>query len=176
MPENKILNRVIEKMKEKEPESYQKYLNNQEALLDYTSKITGTAIKSVINGMAHVNYANIVGAKPEKVAEAIALAKERPVMIIRDNQLVPEFSGPDSQIWREVLMERKDKLNEVIPAIGRVEIHRNARLKWAGTGWLVDTDIIVTNRHVAEHFCKNNIGFTFKVGYPEGYQSAQIDF
>ena len=44
----------------------------------------------------------------ERQEEAIALANFRPVLIIRDNQIVPEFAGPDVAIWKERLMEKKE--------------------------------------------------------------------
>ena len=112
----------------------------------------------------------------EHSEESIILSHLRPVMLIRDNKIVPEFSGPDSTVWKERLFEKSSILDKVIPAIGRIEVNRNAVYKWVGTGWLVDHNIIITNRHVAQVFCNNKDKFTFKAGYPDGLQSSQIDF
>lgn len=112
----------------------------------------------------------------ERMEEAIALARFRPVLIIRDNKIVPEFAGPNVIVWKDRLMSQQDILNAVIPSVGRIEVSNNAIYKWVGTGWLVDTDIIVTNRHVASLFCLNKAGFDFKIGFPSGNQSALMDF
>ncbi|WBV51982.1 phospholipase D-like domain-containing protein [Chryseobacterium gambrini] len=112
----------------------------------------------------------------ERVEESIVLAHLRPVLMIRDNRIVPEFSGPDMEVWKSRLMEKQLILDSVIPSVGRIEVNNNVVYNWVGTGWLIDTDIVVTNRHVASIFCKNKEGFTFKVGFPDGFQSAKLDF
>lgn len=114
--------------------------------------------------------------QPKRVEESIVLAHLRPVLIIRNNKIVPEFSGPEMSVWKERLLNQESILNRVIPSIGRVEVNNNAVYNWVGTGWLIDSDIIVTNRHVATIFCKNKEGFAFKIGYPSGVQSTRIDF
>ena len=111
-----------------------------------------------------------------KVQESIARAHFRPVFVIRDNHLTAEFVGPESAVWKDRLLERQSIIDRVIPCVGRVEINNNAIYKWAGTGWLLDSDVIVTNRHVASIFSQNREGFAFKTGFPSGTQSAQIDF
>jgi S1-C subfamily serine protease len=113
---------------------------------------------------------------PQPVEESIVLAHLRPVLIIRDNKIVPEFSGPEMSVWKDRLLQQEPVLNTVIPSVGRVEINNNAVYSWVGTGWLIDTDIMVTNRHVANIFCKNKEGFAFKMGYPSGEQTSRIDF
>jgi hypothetical protein len=104
------------------------------------------------------------------------LAHLRPVLTIRDNKIVAEFSGPDMEVWKSRLMEKQLLLNSVIPSVGRVEVNNNAVYKWVETGWLIDNDIIVINRHVASIFCKNKEGFAFKIRFPDGFQSAKLDF
>ncbi len=110
------------------------------------------------------------------IQESIVMAHLRPVMMIQDNQLVPRFDGPDVEVWKDRLMSVKGIIDSVIPSVGRVEVKKNAVYKWVGTGWLVDKDIIVTNRHVAGIFAQNREGFAFKMGYPDGRQSANMDF
>jgi hypothetical protein len=114
--------------------------------------------------------------RARRIQESIAQAHFRPVFIIRDNHLTADFLGPESVVWKERLLERQSVIDKVIPCVGRVEVSNNAIYNWAGTGWLIDSDVIVTNRHVASIFCQNREGFVFKVGYPSGLQSARIDF
>ncbi|WP_417353191.1 trypsin-like peptidase domain-containing protein [Flavobacterium alkalisoli] len=108
--------------------------------------------------------------------ESIVLAKLRPVFTIRDNKVIPEFNGPSSEVWKDRIMKHKTALNKAIPSIGRIEVKKNFLFDWVGTGWLVDHDIIVTNRHVAEQFSCHDEDFTFRMGYPDGLQSSNVDF
>lgn len=115
-------------------------------------------------------------AKARRLQESIAQAHFRPVFVIRNNHLTADFLGPDSAVWKDRLTAQQKVIDKVIPSIGRVEINNNAIFKWAGTGWLIDSDVIVTNRHVANIFSQNREGFAFKIGYPSGMQSAKVDF
>ncbi|MFO1162167.1 MAG: phospholipase D-like domain-containing protein [Reyranellaceae bacterium] len=112
----------------------------------------------------------------KRVQESIAQAQFRPVFVIRDNRLTGDFVGPDSAVWKQRLMDKQSIIDKVIRSVGRVEVNSNAIYNWVGTGWLIDNDVIVTNRHVASVFSQNREGFSFKTGYPSGLQSAKIDF
>ncbi|SMP20351.1 phospholipase D-like domain-containing protein [Flavobacterium hercynium] len=166
--EKSIIKRILEKDEELRKEIFPEVVPEIENLTFKNSvneSLKGTLIsplKSIVT--------------EEHSEESIILSHLRPVMLIRDNKIVPEFSGPDSTVWKERLFEKSSILDQVIPAIGRIEVNRNAVYKWVGTGWLVDHNIIITNRHVAQVFCNNKDKFTFKAGYPDGLQSSQIDF
>ena len=115
-------------------------------------------------------------ARARKLQELIARSQFRPVFVIRDNRLTGDFVGPDSAVWKDRLLKQQKVIDRVIPCVGRVEINNNAIYNWAGTGWLIDSDVIVTNRHVASIFSQNREGFAFKMGFPTGLQTAKIDF
>lgn len=170
------LSAAIERIKNKD----------KELLRELESKIqAGPAVsmrKLKVGKIGEVGYElPRVDLRPEifprkRMEESIVLAHLRPVLIIRDNKIVAEFSGPEMSVWKDRLLQQELVLNAVIPAVGRVEVNNNAVYNWVGTGWLIDTDIIVTNRHVANIFCRNKEGFTFKIGYPSGVQTSKIDF
>ncbi|MBY3093326.1 hypothetical protein HFO72_21375 [Rhizobium laguerreae] len=106
------------------------------------------------------------------------VAHARPVMRIRENELTGEWVGePESDIWREAIGAALERLNAAVPSVGRIEL-TNSERTWVGTGWLIDTDIIVTNRHVAEEFARpDGAGsFVFRRGYASGKISSDIDF
>ncbi|ANL33941.1 phospholipase D-like domain-containing protein [Rhizobium phaseoli] len=112
---------------------------------------------------------------PERI---ILTAEARPVMRIRDNSVTDEFVGaPSSELWRDVVNRAASALNSVIPAVGRIEL-TNATQAWVGTGWMIDEDIIVTNRHVAGEFSRpdGQGGFVFRRGLYDGFISSDIDF
>jgi S1-C subfamily serine protease len=170
------LSAQIERIKSKDIE----LLNELELKLEPAPRVARMSKvkmnEDVTGGIPHINLRPEAFFPPKPMPESIVLAHLRPVLIIRDNKIVPEFSGPEVAVWKDRLMLKESVLNAVIPSVGRVEINNNAVYNWVGTGWLIDTDIIVTNRHVADIFCKNKEGFSFKVGYPSGFQTPKIDF
>lgn len=115
-------------------------------------------------------------APPEEMELEAVVAQFRPVLIIRDNKVVPEFVGREVEVWKNRIMEKQDILNKVIPAVGRINVKNNINYSWVGTGWLVKKDVIVTNRHVASLFSRGVTTFSFLKGYPDGEQSASLDF
>ena len=106
------------------------------------------------------------------------VAHARPVMRIRENKLTGEWVGePESGIWHEAVKAAIERINATVPSVGRIEL-TNSERPWVGTGWLIDTDIIVTNRHVAAEFARpDGAGsFVFRRGYASGQISSDIDF
>ncbi|BCA58144.1 phospholipase D-like domain-containing protein [Sphingomonas sp. HMP6] len=110
-------------------------------------------------------------------AESIVRALGRPVFIIADNKVTEEFSGPSSDVWKDRISEARDRLNAVIPSVGRIEVNNHPDFSWVGTGWLIDSDIIVTNRHVAVEFGRrDNARFVFRTGLNNAPMVSRIDF
>jgi V8-like Glu-specific endopeptidase len=112
------------------------------------------------------------------ISEERIIAHARPVMRIRENKLTGEWVGePESDIWKEAIENAHERLDAAIPSVGRIEL-TNSERSWVGTGWLIDNDIIVTNRHVAEEFARpdGNGSFVFRRGYASGKISSDIDF
>ncbi len=87
-----------------------------------------------------------------RAAEALVRYYGRPVMTIRDNALADDFAGEDSAVWRERLIASKARLDQIIPAVGRIELVNHPWFPWVGTSWLIAHDIVVTNGHVARRF------------------------
>jgi endonuclease G len=109
--------------------------------------------------------------------ETIVLRVGRPVLEISNNQTVLEFRDAESLVWRNRLLAVKEKLAHAATAVGRIELQNNSDFEWVGTGWLVDSDILVSNRHVANEFSEaNGKKFIFKQGFNGKSQKASIDF
>ncbi|MGE3876467.1 MAG: DNA/RNA non-specific endonuclease [Parvibaculaceae bacterium] len=108
--------------------------------------------------------------------ESIAMRRERPVLAINNNVTKLEFvDQADSAIWSDRLKKAQPLLDQVIPAVGRINLRRSP-LEWVGTGWLIADNILVTNRHVASVFvARKGEGFTFKMGQG-GRITANTDF
>lgn len=108
--------------------------------------------------------------------ESVVLRRLRPVMAIKNNTTEIVFDdADDSRIWKDRLTRSREIIDRAIRSVGRVEL-RGGRIDWAGTGWLVADNMLVTNRHVANEFSRRSgEGFTFRTG-PNGMISARIDF
>jgi endonuclease G len=109
--------------------------------------------------------------------ESIILRRRRPVLAIQGGTATLEFAdAEDGRLWRDRLDRAKDVLSPVIAAVGRIDLRHNPNYSWVGTGWLIDKNIIVTNRHVAEEFARlDGDGFVFQTGF-DGAMEAAIDF
>jgi len=85
----------------------------------------------------------------QKQEEVVVLLHGRPVLFIQKSIIVlpSDLSGD----WKKVLVGKDTLFRRVLNAVGRINL-TNADLSWAGTGWLISDDIVVTNRHVASCF------------------------
>ena len=110
------------------------------------------------------------------VEETIVLRTGRPVLAISRDEAQLVFHDVESEVWQDRLKAAHDGLLAVIPAVGRIEVQNDPRFDWVGTGWLVKQDIIVTNRHVASEFAKQDgRRFVFR-NSPLGQMASSIDF
>jgi endonuclease G, mitochondrial len=111
--------------------------------------------------------------------EAVILRLGRPVLSIvnSDTQTSVAFDNDlESAEWQQRIAAAGPLLHNAITAVGRIEIQNHPSLDWAGTGWLIDKDTVVTNRHVAEVFARNNgLGFEFKQNGGGKKMSSSID-
>jgi endonuclease G len=106
------------------------------------------------------------------MTEAIVLEVGRPVLLVRDDT----FEPPESGVWRQRLMASRAKIESIIPSVGRVEISNHPDFDWAGTGWMIADDVIVTNRHVALTFARRQGNqFVFLKSFL-GPMSSRVDF
>lgn len=93
--------------------------------------------------------------------EAIILADLRPPFLITNDLIEPagNYDRPD------LLQSHKAALEAACLKVSRVDLF-NHRLPYAGTGWLIADDIVVTNRHVADVFAQ---------GTPSGLYEMRFD-
>ena len=90
------------------------------------------------------------------MAEAIIMRFGRPSLLIRDGT----FEEPQSDTWRQRLDPFRSAIDGAIASVGRIELKGHPQFLWVGTGWLIDEETIVTNRHVARVFADEMSGFT----------------
>jgi endonuclease G len=106
--------------------------------------------------------------------EAIILERMRPAYFIRDNQIVikGEYDHQD------LIVTNKLKLEQVALNVARVDLFHHPTLSYAGTGWMIDKDIAVTNRHVARIFAQADGmgGYDFSRGTFGESMEARLDY
>lgn len=105
--------------------------------------------------------------------EAIILATLRPAWLVVDDaiRIEGDFDRVDAVTARKAALERD------IRAVGRVDLLHHPTMSFVGTGWLIDRDLAVTNRHVAEVFAQSDGmgGFGFRRGTFGEAMEARLD-
>lgn len=111
---------------------------------------------------------------PQAEIEAIILERLRPPYLIRDDEIeiVGEFDAVELVISNKQLLERTAK------SVGRIDLWHHATHDFVGTGWLIEDDLVVTNRHVADAFAATDRmgGYDFRMGTDSTPIEAQVDF
>jgi endonuclease G len=80
--------------------------------------------------------------------EAIILAKGRPALLVQGGQ----WEDPSSAVIKQRVDSASAALLTAIPKVARVELVNHPSMEYVGTGWMIDEDIMITNRHVAGEF------------------------
>jgi hypothetical protein len=80
--------------------------------------------------------------------EAIVHIEARPAILIQDGHFFP----PPTE-W-QILEPLRDQIERTFKSVGRIELTGHPTYDWVGTGFLVAENVIMTNRHVAQIFCK----------------------
>jgi len=98
-------------------------------------------------------------------AELIVLKVGRPVLTVKDNSFdtAPLAANEPSMWWQGRLDDARHRIVKNIPAVGRINLRNDPTYTWVGTGWLVGSDVVVTNRHVADKFATRNADGTYSM-------------
>ncbi|MEJ7592129.1 MAG: trypsin-like peptidase domain-containing protein [Planctomycetaceae bacterium] len=130
--------------------------------------------ETAIEGMKRLNATeslreDTIDFDQQNALEAIVLPKLRPVV----NIIGDTFSPPPAPWEFFETAEFKQRIDKVIPSIGRIEIPGHPSVPYGGTGFVVGPNLLMTNRHVAEIFTTGlgQRSLVFRAGI-----SAAIDF
>jgi len=108
-----------------------------------------------------------------RFSEAIVLLKARPVLLVRNGI----FDTAPLADLEARLARHRQALVVPISSVGRIELMDHDTLDWCGTGWRIEEDIIVTNRHVANLFAeRRGRRFAFRFNRQGKAVRARIDF
>jgi len=95
---------------------------------------------------------------PEDIHEARQLVletivnNERPVLFVNDNRIDTNGAmdfGAEAQHLLKLLANSASSIAPVLQHVGRFDVKHFPNTDFLGTGWFVDNDVVVTNRHVA---------------------------
>jgi len=120
------------------------------------------------------------GAPPEpafEIALETIVNDERPVLFVVDDRLNTTnvtIKGIEAQDLVDKMKTADEWLRNFMPLVGRVDVS-NFPGEFVGTGWFVDENIVVTNRHVASLIARHDgRKFVFKLGV--GNRPINSDF
>lgn len=109
--------------------------------------------------------------------ETIVFAVGTPVFLVRNNAVDIDSAREEAKAWRRILTDNAANVDRAMVSIGRVDV-TNADRDYAGTAWVIDDGLVVTNRHVANLFAEaSGTGFKFKIGFDARREiGVNIDF
>ncbi|URM89239.1 serine protease [Streptomyces sp. MRC013] len=92
--------------------------------------------------------------------EAIVLLEGRPAILVQNGDFPPQEGD-----WA-VLDAQRAAIRRTLARVGRVEVSGHANLDWVGTAFLVGEDVVMTNRHVALEFARDDdpVEWAFRPG------------
>jgi len=103
--------------------------------------------------------------------EALIVPRLRPVLDIQGDTL----SEPSLPMWSWLVdrAEVRERILTAAASVGRIEVVGHPTLNYVGTAFVVGPGLILTNRHVAEHFVDGaGRGLPFR----RGRREVRIDF
>jgi hypothetical protein len=117
------------------------------------------------------------GPPPPGNDETIVFAVGTPVFLVKNNMVDIDSARQEAVAWRRLLAQNASVVNRAMASIGRVDVS-NADRDYAGTAWVIDDGLVVTNRHVANLFAEaSGTGFKFRIGFDARNEiGVDIDF
>lgn len=110
-------------------------------------------------------------------AEAIILARGRPALFVRDDRLELPQAGQIPDVLLKRLRDGRAAIERRLPSVGRLDIINDTRYDHIGTAWLVERNIAVTNRHVAEFFAsRDGAGYRARPNEDGKPYRTEVDF
>lgn len=122
-----------------------------------------------VGGVSLESMGESTGADVKGLVLETIVREGRPAIPIMENRISFQNAVVDAAAETIVtrLRETTAVIEPCIPLVGRVDVdnYPSTSLTFVGTAWLVDTDVAVTNRHVADLIARNNNGtFQFRPG------------
>lgn len=111
------------------------------------------------------------------LAEAIVLAELRPAFFVMDDGIDLSNAVECDATLLTAITGNKARLANVAKGIGRIDLTNHFTLPYAGTGFLIDETLVVTNRHVALVFAERlRSGYRMRKGRFGADMETRLDY
>ena len=164
MPDRAVLRKWFAELQESDPKVH--------AELETRLQVGGEeSLESVGGGMSEDDF--------DLALETIVLREGRPVLPIRGNRISDAHKADEES--REIvkrLVSFSAAVEPAIPLVGRIDVANHAGgLEFVGTGWLLEENLVVTNRHVAELIARRDgAKYSFRPGRFGDPLQVSIDY
>lgn len=163
MPDRSVMRRWLESLQDRDPKLY------AELTAKLVQRESAVTTESVGGG----------GEGVDVVLETI-VRSGRPALLVQNNKITARDDETDdtAKLMIQRLMDARATIEPLIPLVGRIDMANHAGgLTYAGTGWLIAKELVVTNRHVAELISRaDGAQFTFRPGRFGDPLQVTIDF
>lgn len=110
-------------------------------------------------------------------AEAIVLAALRPALFVMESGIDFADAVEADPALLKAIRDNEASLTKACRGVGRVDLVNHFSLPYAGTGFLIDDTLVVTNRHVAVIFAERlRSGYRFRKGRFGADIEARMDY
>lgn len=126
------------------------------------------------------------GPRSESAELEAIISLHRPVFAINMDKVDPALTSnqieTEDSAMLQLVKDNAASINKILPSIGRIDLPDDENYPWAGTGWVIDSelgsDIVVTNAHVAQLFAERSQGgYDFKkLPFLERPEAPILDF
>lgn len=169
-----MASRLIDQVRERAPEKFQEAVEKARETHVLKGGVNDEATKAIESGQMESLGGDAFDAAMGQ--EAIILADLRPAYFISNNTIDLQNETAADPALLKLIQDNKAMLERQAMGVGRVDLLHHRTLPYAGTGWLVDETIAVTNRHVARVFAEDSWnGYRFKEGRMGEDMEARID-
>lgn len=111
------------------------------------------------------------------LAEAIVLAELRPAFFVLESGIDFADAVEADPALLKAIQHNETALTAACKGVGRVDLVNHFSLPYAGTGFLIDDTLVVTNRHVAVVFAERlRSGYRFRKGRFGADIEARMDY
>lgn len=134
-------------------------------------RVGGSEAEFALETLDVLSSAEELDADQRFVLEAVVMPYHRPVVDIFENQMKTAHL---TNKWQHLAQPGlREKIEQSVLSVGRINVPEHPSLPYAGTGFIVGPDLLMTNRHVAMLFAQGmgQRNLDFQPG-----QVAEVDF
>ena len=122
-----------------------------ESILDWMPD-AGDRRDDIVEALDHLRTEATLDAKDLGALEAIIFPTKRPVSDIRNGRIVKLPKGEFRGLIENA--ETRRRVEKAVASVGCILVPNDARIPYAGTGFVVGQGLVMTNRHVARLFAE----------------------